>query len=46
MDQEYPESIKEQSIRPGRIIDSNYKRADLEQEVNTLTHLTKFQRVI
>ena len=46
MDQGYPDSIQEQSIRLGRILDANYKKADLEQEVNKLTHLTKSQWVI
>ena len=46
MDQEDPEAIKEQSIRLGRILDANNKKADLEQEVNKLIHLNKFQRVI
>ena len=46
MDQEDPEAIKEHYIRLGRIIDANYEKADLEQEVNKLIHLTKFQRVI
>ena len=46
MDQEYPDSIKEQSMRISRIIDDNYKQADLEQEVNKLIHLTKLQQVI
>ena len=45
MDQEYPETIKENYIRLGRILDANKKKADLEQEVNNLIHLTKFQRV-
>ena len=34
------------SICLSRILDANYKNADLEQEVNKLIHLTKFQRVI
>ena len=46
MDQEYPEAIKEQSIQLGRILDANYEKTYLEQEVNKLIHLTKFQRVI
>ena len=46
MDQQYPDSIKEQSIWLGRILDVNYEKADLEQEVNKLIDLTKFQRVI
>ena len=46
MDQEYPESIKEHSIRIGRIMDANYEKDDLEQEVNRLIYITKFQRVI
>ena len=46
MDQEYLEAIKEHSMRLGRILDANYKKADLEQEVNKSIHLTKFQRVI
>ena len=46
MDQEYPESNREKSIRIVRIIDANDENSDLEQEVNKLTHLTKFQRVI
>ena len=46
MDQENPESIKEQYKELGRIVYSGYKTADLEQDVSKLTHLTKFQRVI
>ena len=46
MDQEYPESTNEQYIHIGRIIDDKYEKANLEQEVNKLIHLTKFQRVI
>ena len=46
MDKEDPEAIKEHSIRLGRILDANYEKADLEQEVNKLIHLNKFQRVI
>ena len=46
MDKEVPEAIKEKSIGLGRILDTNYKNTDLEQEVNKLIHLTKFQRVI
>ena len=46
MDQEYPEAVKEQYIRIGRIIDANYEKANFEQEVNKLIHLTKLQRVI
>ena len=43
MDQEDPEAIKEQSMRLGRKIDANYEKSDLEQDVDKLTHLTKFQ---
>ena len=39
MYQEDPEAIKEQSIRLGRILDANYEKADLEQEVDKLIHL-------
>ena len=46
MDQEDPESTNEQSIHIGRILDDKYEKADLEQEVNKLIQLTKFQRVI
>ena len=46
MDQEDPEAVKEQSIRIGIILDANYEKANFEQEVNKLIHLTKFQRVI
>ena len=46
MDQDNPEAIKEQYKQIRIIIDANYKKADLEQEVNKLIHLTKFQRVI
>ena len=46
MDQEDPEAVKEQSIRISRILDANYEKANFEQEVNKLIHLTKFQRVI
>ena len=46
MDQEDPEATKEKSLRLCRILNANYKNPDLEQEVNKLTHLTKFQRVI
>ena len=41
--QEYPESIKEQYIRLGRILNANNKKADLEQDVNKLILLTKSQ---
>ena len=43
---EYPEAIKEHSIWLGRILDDNYKKADLEQKVNKLIPITKFQRVV
>ena len=43
---EYPEAIKEHSIQIGRLLDTNYKKSDLEQDINKLIHLTKFQRVI
>ena len=43
MDQENPESIKEQYKELGRIVYSGYKTADLEQDGSKLTHLTKFQ---
>ena len=33
-------------MRLGRTINANAEKADLEQEANKLTHLTKFQRVI
>ena len=46
MDQEDPEATKEKSLRLCRILNVNYKNPDLEQEVNKLTHLTKFQRLI
>ena len=46
MHQEYPEAIKEHSIWLGRILDDNYKKADLEQKVNKLIPITKFQRVV
>ena len=46
MDQDNPEAIKEQYKQIRIIIDANYKKADLEQEVSKLTHLTKFQVVI
>ena len=46
MYQEDQEAIKEQSIQLGRKIDANYEKSDLEQEVNKLIHLGKFQRVI
>ena len=46
MDQEDPEAIKEQFIRLSGIIDANYEKANLEQEVNKLIHLNKSQRVI
>ena len=46
MDQEDPESMKEQSTWLGRILDPNHKKADLKQEVNKLIHLNKFQWVI
>ena len=39
--QEDPESIKEQSIRLSRIIDTNYKKDNLEQEDHKLIHLNK-----
>ena len=46
MNQEYPESIKEQSIHLSRVRDSNYKKADLEQEVKKSIHLTKLKWLI
>ena len=46
MDQEDPEAVKEQYIRIGRILDANYEKANFEQEVNKLIHLTKLQQVI
>ena len=46
MDQNDPEAIKEQSKQLGRILDSNYKKVNSEQEIRKLTHLNKFQRVI
>ena len=46
MYQEDPDDIKEKSIRLGRKLDANYERSDLEQEVNELIHITKFQRVL
>ena len=46
MDQEYLETIKEKSIRIGRILNANYQNSELEQKVNRSIHLTKFQRVI
>ena len=46
MYQEDPDDIKEKSIRIGRKLDANYERSDLEQEVNELIHITKFQRVL
>ena len=46
MDQENTEATQEQSIRIGRILDANFEKADLEQEVNKLIHLNKFLCVI
>ena len=46
MDQEYPETTKEHSILIGIILDANYKKADLEHDINKLIHLNKFQRVV
>ena len=46
MDWKDPETIKEQSIHIIIILHANYKKADLEQEVNKVIQLTKFQRVI
>ena len=46
MDQEYLETIKEKSIRIGRILNANYQNSESEQKVNRSIHLTKFQRVI
>ena len=46
MDQEYPAAIQEKSIRLGRILNYNDEKADLEQEVNKLIHLTKPQRLV
>ena len=43
MYQEDPEAIKEKSIRLGRVLNANDKKADLEQGVNKLIHITKFQ---
>ena len=45
-DQEDPESTKEKFIWIGIILDANYKKTDLEQEVNKIFHLTTFQQVI
>ena len=46
MDKEDPEAIKEKSIWLDIILDADYEKADLEQEVSKWIHLTKFQRVI
>ena len=46
MDQKYPESTKEQSIRIGIIINANLKWDDLEQDVIKLTYLYRLQRLI
>ena len=46
IDQENPEAVKEKSIWLDRILDDNYKKADLEQKVNKLIPITKFQRVV
>ena len=46
MDQDDPEYIKEKSKQLCRILDTNYKKADLEHEVKKITHLTKSQQVI
>ena len=46
MDQKDIQATKEKSIRPGRILDSNYEKSDLEQDVNKLIHLTKSQQLI
>ena len=46
MDQEDSGAIKEQPIRLSRILVTNHEKANLEQEVNKLIHLTKLQRVI
>ena len=46
MDQEDPNPIKKKSIRLIRILDENNEKSDLEQEVNNLIQLTKFQQVI
>ena len=46
MYQEDTEAIKEHSVRLGRIIDPNNEKAALEQVVNKLVQLTKFQKVI
>ena len=46
MDQDDLEAIKNQSILLGRILDTKYKKSDLDQQVNEITYLTKFQRVI
>ena len=46
MDEDDTEAIKEQSKLLGRILIAKYEKADLEQEVMKLTHLTKSQGVI
>ena len=46
MDQRYLEAIKKQSTWIGRILDTNYEKADLEQEITRLIHLTKLEWVI
>ena len=46
MYQDDPEAIKDKFMWLGKILDANYKRADLEQEINKLIHLTKFRQVI
>ena len=42
MYQDDPEAIKDKFMWLGKILDANYKRADLEQDINKLIHLTKF----
>ena len=46
MYQEDPEAIQEKSIWLGIILDANYEKADLEQDIIKLIHLNEFQRVI
>ena len=45
MDQEDSEVIQEQYIWLSIILDADYERDDLEQEVDKIIHLNKFKRL-
>ena len=45
-DQYYKEAIRKKFKWLGGILDANYKKSRLEQDVSKLNHLNKFQPVI